>query len=138
MVACCNKGSTTKFPLTSVQLLWVNLIMDSFAALALATEPPTDALLERRPEKRSAPMITACMWKHLLGQAVWQAGLLLWLTLIPSSMAMFGANIEFAGRLHYTLVFNTFVALNVFNKVRFGASALMVPPLTGKRVLACS
>jgi magnesium-transporting ATPase (P-type) len=38
VVACCNKGSTTKFPLTSVQLLWVNLILDSFAALALATE----------------------------------------------------------------------------------------------------
>jgi len=32
-------------PLTSVQMLWVNLIMDTFAALALATEPPSDALL---------------------------------------------------------------------------------------------
>lgn len=36
-------------PLTAVQLLWVNLIMDSFAALALATEPPTPELLERKP-----------------------------------------------------------------------------------------
>merc|ERR1711871_1310878 len=117
VVACCNQGSTTKFPLTSVQLLWVNLIMDSFAALALATEPPTDALLERPPEKRSAPMITPFMWKHLLGQAVWQAGLLLWLTLVPESMAVFGTEIKFAGRLHYTIVFNTFVWLNIFNKL---------------------
>ncbi len=36
-------------PLTSVQMLWVNLIMDTFAALALATEPPNDALLDRHP-----------------------------------------------------------------------------------------
>lgn len=36
-------------PLTAVQMLWVNLIMDTFAALALATEPPSDSLLERQP-----------------------------------------------------------------------------------------
>lgn len=36
-------------PLTSVQMLWVNLIMDTFAALALATEPPNDDLLDRKP-----------------------------------------------------------------------------------------
>jgi len=35
--------------LTAVQLLWVNLIMDTMAALALATEPPTDELLKRKP-----------------------------------------------------------------------------------------
>ena len=39
-------------PLTAVQMLWVNLIMDTFAALALATEPPSDALLERKPSSR--------------------------------------------------------------------------------------
>merc|ERR1712196_214455 len=39
-------------PLTAVQLLWVNMIMDTFAALALATEPPTPALLERKPLRR--------------------------------------------------------------------------------------
>merc|ERR1711871_205728 len=76
VVACCNHGSTTKFPLTSVQLLWVNLIMDSFAALALATEPPTDALLERPPEKRDPSMITKTMWKHMIGHAVFQSILL--------------------------------------------------------------
>ena len=119
VVACCNKGSTTKFPLTSVQLLWVNLIMDSFAALALATEPPTDELLTRHPEKRSAPMITKTMWKHLIGQAVWQAALLLWLTLAPSSiLSIFNLGIdEFTSRHHYTIVFNTFVWMNIFNKL---------------------
>ncbi|KAF5015082.1 hypothetical protein F66182_13711, partial [Fusarium sp. NRRL 66182] len=43
--------------LTAVQLLWVNLIMDTFAALALATDPPAASVLERRPEPKSAPLI---------------------------------------------------------------------------------
>lgn len=116
VVACCNKGSTTKFPLTSVQLLWVNLIMDSFAALALATEPPTESLLNRDPEKRGASMITTVMWKHMLGQAAFQTVLLLWLTLHPAAVSFWAPGAEFGSRLHYTLVFNTFVWLNIFNK----------------------
>ena len=82
-------------------------------------------------------MITGTMWKHMIGHAALQTAMLLWLTLTDSGNQFFGVE-ENGSRLHYTLVFNTFVALNVFNKVRFGASALMVPPLTGKRVLACS
>lgn len=39
-------------PLTSVQMLWVNLIMDTFAALALATEPPSESLLDEKPYDR--------------------------------------------------------------------------------------
>lgn len=47
----CFLGSVilNKSPLTSVQMLWVNLIMDTFAALALATEPPSDEVLKRDP-----------------------------------------------------------------------------------------
>jgi P-type Ca2+ transporter type 2C len=115
VVACCNHGSTTKFPLTSVQLLWVNLIMDSFAALALATEPPTDSLLLRKPDNRDAPMITPTMWKHMIGHAIFQSILLLYLTLLPGGSLVFGLA-ESGTRHHYTAVFNTFVCLNVFNK----------------------
>ncbi|KAJ2821870.1 plasma membrane calcium, partial [Coemansia sp. 'formosensis'] len=57
---------------TAVQLLWINLIMDSFAALALATDPPTDDLLDRLPEKSDAPLITFTMWKNIIGQSVFQ------------------------------------------------------------------
>merc|ERR1711957_154156 len=49
--------------LTSVQILWVNLIMDTFAALALATEPLTDELLLRQPVKRKDSIINAQMWR---------------------------------------------------------------------------
>ena len=47
-----------KSVLTAVQLLWVNLIMDTFAALALATDPPTEKILDRPPQGKKAPLIT--------------------------------------------------------------------------------
>jgi magnesium-transporting ATPase (P-type) len=54
-------------PLTSVQMLWVNLIMDTFAALALATEPPTAALLDEKPYSRNEKIVTAVMWRNIIG-----------------------------------------------------------------------
>ncbi|OMJ75094.1 hypothetical protein SteCoe_25830 [Stentor coeruleus] len=59
-------------PLTSVQLLWVNLIMDSFASLALATDPPTDDHLNRPPYKKTEFIIEKRMWKHIIGQSIVQ------------------------------------------------------------------
>ena len=53
-------------PLTAVQLLWVNMIMDTMGALALATEPPRDALMLRKPYGRSEPIISNIMWRNLL------------------------------------------------------------------------
>jgi calcium-translocating P-type ATPase len=54
-------------PLTSVQMLWVNLIMDTFAALALATEPPHDELLLQMPYTRTEKIVTAVMWRNIVG-----------------------------------------------------------------------
>lgn len=62
----------TEPPLNSVQMLWVNLIMDTFAALALATEPPNQALLERKPHSRDAMIVSAVMWRNIIGQALYQ------------------------------------------------------------------
>jgi Ca2+ transporting ATPase len=60
-------------PLKPVQLLWVNMIMDSLASLALATERPIDALLERPPYRKKEYIISRKMVKHILGQAIFQA-----------------------------------------------------------------
>jgi len=59
-------------PLTSVQMLWVNLIMDTFAALALATEPPTEDILNRRPYSRNEDIVTTTMWRNIFGQGIYQ------------------------------------------------------------------
>lgn len=59
-------------PLKAVQMLWVNLIMDTLASLALATEPPTESLLLRKPYGRDKPLISRTMMKNILGHAVYQ------------------------------------------------------------------
>lgn len=57
-------------PLSPIQMLWVNLIMDTFASLALATEAPTEKLLDRPPYGRNEPIITRKMWRFIVGSAV--------------------------------------------------------------------
>jgi magnesium-transporting ATPase (P-type) len=53
-------------------MLWVNLIMDTLASLALATEPPSDDLLERKPYSKFESLITADMWKNIISQGILQ------------------------------------------------------------------
>ncbi|KAF0923380.1 hypothetical protein E2562_006285 [Oryza meyeriana var. granulata] len=64
-VSACIIGSA---PLTAVQLLWVNMIMDTLGALALATEPPNDEMMKRPPVRRGDSFITRIMWRNILGQ----------------------------------------------------------------------
>lgn len=59
-------------PLKAVQMLWVNLVMDTLASLALATEPPTEDLLKRKPYGRNKSIISYTMMKNMLGHAVYQ------------------------------------------------------------------
>eukprot|EP00736_Rhodelphis_marinus_P009795 Rmarinus@m.10054 len=70
-VAACNPDES-ELPLKPVQLLWVNLIMDTMGALALSTEAPTDALLNRRPYGRHEPLISPNMWRNILSQSFYQ------------------------------------------------------------------
>ena len=58
-------------PLAAIQLLWVNLIMDSLASLALATELPKDELLLRPPYRKKEYIISQTMVKHILGQSIY-------------------------------------------------------------------
>lgn len=53
-------------------MLWVNLIMDTLASLALATEMPTPDLLLRKPYGRTKPLISRTMMKNIIGQAIYQ------------------------------------------------------------------
>jgi len=77
---CACIGNET--PLTPIQMLWVNLIMDSLGSLALATEPPYEELLKRIPTKRNESIINGRMWKHIIIQSVVQITILLILYLL--------------------------------------------------------
>lgn len=58
--------------LKPIQMLWINLIMDTLASLALATEPPTEELLNRPPHSRKDYIISRTMFKHIIGQSIFQ------------------------------------------------------------------
>ncbi|KAL4947791.1 hypothetical protein BDW69DRAFT_189856 [Aspergillus filifer] len=104
--------------LTAVQLLWVNLIMDTFAALALATDPPSSSILNRRPEPKSAPLISLTMWKMIIGQSIYQ--LVVTLILNFAGRSLLKGLIDFsetnANTKLTTVVFNTFVWQQIFNQ----------------------
>ncbi|MCJ1284318.1 plasma membrane calcium [Xylographa opegraphella] len=104
--------------LSAVQLLWVNLIMDTFAALALATDAPTDKILDRKPSPKSAPLITTNMWKMILGQAVYQ--LVVTFSLYFAGASILGYDVVKNPLLQTqldTMVFNTFVWMQIFNEL---------------------
>ncbi|PHH67942.1 hypothetical protein CDD82_978 [Ophiocordyceps australis] len=104
--------------LTAVQLLWVNLIMDTLAALALATDPPQDSVLDRKPEPKNASIISITMWKMILGQAIYQLviTLLLYYGVPKGLIDGIISNEPLPPDQVNTLVFNTFVWMQIFNQ----------------------
>uniref|UniRef100_A0A7S1W838 Cation-transporting P-type ATPase N-terminal domain-containing protein n=1 Tax=Neobodo designis TaxID=312471 RepID=A0A7S1W838_NEODS len=70
-------SETSKEPFTPVQLLWLNMIMDTLAALSLATETPEDACLTRKPVYKQAPLITNRMRVFIGGHALFQVVIIL-------------------------------------------------------------
>lgn len=109
--------SSGEVPLTAVQLLWVNLIMDTMGALALATEAPTDDLMDRTPIGRTEPLITNIMWRNIFGQAIYQIIVLLILTY--KGIEILGLKGTHAEKVleRNTIIFNAFVFCQVFNEV---------------------
>jgi Ca2+-transporting ATPase len=107
-------NDTEQSVLTAVQLLWVNLIMDTFAALALATDAPSPSIQRRRPEPKSAPLISLTMWKMIIGQSIYQLAVTLVLYFAGTSILSYQTAGE-QERLQST-IFNTFVWMQIFNQ----------------------
>lgn len=109
----------TTLPLTVTQMLWVNLIMDTFAALALASIPPSESVMKEKPRKSTDFIITKSMRYYILGMGsaflVLLMGMLFWF------------NSEEGGMTTYrlTVFFTFFVMLqfwNLFNARVFDTS----------------
>ncbi|KAL2242133.1 calcium-transporting ATPase 1, chloroplastic [Sesamum indicum] len=106
---------TGNAPLTAVQLLWVNMIMDTLGALALATEPPTDELMRRSPVGRKGNFISNVMWRNILGQSIYQFVIIWYLQ--TSGKAVFHLDGQESDLILNTLIFNSFVFCQVFNEI---------------------
>ncbi|CAK9152801.1 unnamed protein product, partial [Ilex paraguariensis] len=103
-LSACISGSGL---LTVVQLLWVNLIMDTLGALALATEPPNEGLMDRPPVRRDVSFITKAMWRNIIGHSVYQLAVLLVLNYNGKQLLrLTGSD---ATAILKTFIFNAFV-----------------------------
>lgn len=108
-IACVGPFIGVDLPFTVIQMLWVNLIMDTFAALALATEPANEAVMSEQPRDPKAFIITKRMWYEIFGIGILYFGILLYL-LINNTCSL-------------TEFFTIFVMLqfwNLFNARVFG------------------
>eukprot|EP01027_Heterolobosea_sp_BB2_P011325 GEZU01016496.1.p1 GENE.GEZU01016496.1~~GEZU01016496.1.p1 ORF type:complete len:1059 (-),score=425.58 GEZU01016496.1:268-3444(-) len=104
-------------PLAAIQLLWVNLIMDTFAALALATEPPTPDLLDRKPYGRYEHLISSIMIRNMVAQAIFQLLVLLLLYYLGVRLKFVDENKSNHTTQLNTAVFNMFVFCQLFNEI---------------------
>lgn len=118
-IGSCAHGAS---PLKAVPMLWVNLIMDSFASLALATEPPTADLLKRKPYGRTKPLISRTMLRNILGHSFYQ--LIVMLVVLFYGKEILGLEnsaYDDVGKekptTHSTMLFNVFVFMQIFNEI---------------------
>lgn len=120
VIAFIGAVSNGESPLKPVQMLWVNLIMDTLAALALATARPHPDLLNRRPYGRFEGIITPNMWRNILGQGIYQLIVLFMLLYFVHVFPLFelsSVNSDYDRLVQTTLVFNTFVFCQLFNEI---------------------
>lgn len=80
-------------PLQAIQLLWVNMIMDSLASLALATELPKPELLLRMPLKKDDFIVTRKMGKHIIWMSIFQMAIL-FIFLFGGEFMIYEPNVE--------------------------------------------
>ena len=114
---------TNVSPLRAVQMLWINLVMDTLAALALATEPPNTSLLDRSPYGRTTSLISPRMGRCILAQSVYQLTVLLLMfflghLFLPGSLDSFNSiTIHSPPSELFTMIFNTFLLMTLFNEI---------------------
>ncbi|KAH9679417.1 calcium-transporting ATPase 4 plasma membrane-type [Citrus sinensis] len=111
-VSACASGSA---PLTAVQVLWVNMIMDTLGALALATEPPHEGLMKRPPVAKGESLITKVMWRNIIGQCIYQ--LIILVVLNFDGKQLLGLSGSGATAVLNTVIFNSFVFCQLFNEI---------------------
>ncbi|KAG9396332.1 Cation-transporting P-type ATPase [Carpediemonas membranifera] len=123
VIAACGALFLGESPLNAVQLLWVNLIMDTLAALALATEGPHEGLLEEKPHGRGSGLISNRMWRDILGHALLQLVVLSTLSAVipepePPLVSGIAESVSAVDQYYKsTIIFNAFVFLQWFNQI---------------------
>ncbi len=135
----CLAGAVTGFgtPLKPIQLLWVNLIMDTLGALALATELPTPDMLLRKPYGRNDFLVSGQMWRNILIQSAWQLFFCLGILYGSKTLNFYdcipmggyagtsqciplrpdGVGQDYDGNYRDAMIYNAFVWAQLFNEI---------------------
>ncbi|KAK1829557.1 hypothetical protein QBC39DRAFT_413215, partial [Podospora conica] len=96
-----------------IHLLWLNLIMDIFAAAALATDSPPDDILQRPPDPRGRHIVSPTMWKMIIGQAIYQLAVIFGLHY--AGQGYFGSDPP-GGYQYQAFVLNVYIACQIANQ----------------------
>ncbi|MBD5367016.1 MAG: calcium-translocating P-type ATPase, PMCA-type [Bacteroides sp.] len=124
LIVMCGAFMGMQSPLTVTQMLWVNLIMDTFAAMALASLPPSRSVMNDGPRSRSAFIISRPMWKFIIGVGgvlfLLLVGLLYYLDHVDIDSLLQIGRVPWHGNTGLTpyelsLFFTTFVFLQFWN-----------------------
>ncbi|KAH9025691.1 calcium-translocating P-type ATPase [Lactarius deliciosus] len=120
MIVWALASSSEKPILGAVQLLWINIIVGTFATLALTTDPTSPVLLDRKPDKKTDPLFTVDMTKQILGQVAYQIVITLVLHFLGPRVLGFRHTDDLTLQKHHleivqALVFNVFVFAQVSN-----------------------
>ncbi len=100
-----------RLPLTMIQLLWINLIMDTLAALSLSGEPPLPKHMKEQPKKREEPIITRQMWAAIFIDGIFIAACCVLFLKLPQFRSFFSSKEAFL-----TGFFGYFVFVHNFNR----------------------
>jgi P-type Ca2+ transporter type 2B len=102
-------------------MLWVNLIMDTLASLALATEPPAKDLLKRKPYGRNRPLISREMLRNIIFHGIYQLVVIFFILFVGPGMFDIESGISSVNNSkpsqHFTMIFNSFVLMTLFNEL---------------------
>ena len=112
-------------PLTTVQLLWINLIMDSFGAIGLASDDPDPNILDEPPQRKTDPLLNTGMNQYIAVQTVYQCAVLLLLLTSADTIWPIDTNFHTKDNAFYgyptirtkTLIFNSFILMQLSNLV---------------------
>jgi Ca2+-transporting ATPase len=129
LLVLCGAVIGTEMPLTITQILWINLIMDTFAAMALASLPPSREVMRERPRSKDAFIITRGMFRGI----AWTGGIFFLVTFV---LLWYFEKVAGVDDMELTIFFNIFVLLQWWNL--FNAKQLGSVHSAFRRLWACS